>query len=72
MIESKMTDLARFDNQELSVSSRHPISFQSDNKIFYWNPGLAVVDNQQLIDDKLKNCKELEENRESILCWLLR
>lgn len=39
MIESKMTDLVKFGNQELAIPSQHPISFQSNNKIFYWNPG---------------------------------
>jgi hypothetical protein len=39
MIGSKMTELVRFGNQELTIPSQHPISFQSNNKIFYWNPG---------------------------------
>lgn len=39
LIESKMTDLVQFGNQELTIPSQHPISFHLNNKIFYWNPG---------------------------------
>jgi hypothetical protein len=39
MIENKMTDMVRYGNQELTIPSQHPISFHSNNKIFYWNPG---------------------------------
>lgn len=42
MIESKMMELIRFGNKELSITSQHPISFQLNNKIFYWNPGRLV------------------------------
>ena len=47
MIESKMTDIVLFGNQKLTVPSQHPISFLSNNKIFYWNPG-------QLVDSRRK------------------
>nr|WP_067058285.1 hypothetical protein [Mucilaginibacter sp. L294] len=42
MIESKMTSLVRFGNQALSLPLQRPISFQLNNKIFYWNPGRLV------------------------------
>ncbi len=42
MSESKMTDLVRFGNQELTIPSQHPISFLSNHKIFFWNPGCLV------------------------------
>jgi len=39
MIDEKMTSLITKNNSKTIVDSQKPISFEIDNKIFYWNPG---------------------------------
>ncbi len=39
LINSKMTDMARGGQFESIIDQMHPISFEANNQIFYWNPG---------------------------------
>lgn len=39
LIDDKMTQMVINNKFDLSIDSLHPITFQADGKIFYWNPG---------------------------------
>jgi len=40
MIQQKMTSMITNPMRGLTLASQEPISFEKNNKIFYWNPGI--------------------------------
>lgn len=39
LVNKKMSEMMVFNNSEHSIESQCPISFELNNKVFYWNPG---------------------------------
>jgi hypothetical protein len=39
IVNKKMTDMMSLNKNPQNIESQHPISFQLNNKVFYWNPG---------------------------------
>lgn len=39
LINTKMTEMMKFNDSQQIIESQHPISFELNNKVFYWNPG---------------------------------
>lgn len=38
LLNEKMTEMMSSNSSQQSIESQHPISFESNNKVFYWNP----------------------------------
>ena len=39
LVDAKMTDMVRGKQFDSIIDSMHPISFEANNRIFFWNPG---------------------------------
>lgn len=39
LVNKKMTEMMRLNNSQQTIESQRPISFELNNKVFYWNPG---------------------------------
>ncbi|WP_281337067.1 hypothetical protein [Flavobacterium eburneipallidum] len=39
LVEIKMIEMVRENNSSKTIESQKPISFEIDNKVFFWNPG---------------------------------